>query len=380
MPDGGALLAIAILASVVYTAGGRGRKAVAGFYQRRVNAWKGSSPKPAPLGVKAGAAIATGVVGGGLYLWAFLKGMREGWPEGSKAGRDWYAKRLAKEANGGAEEPGLCPICKFNMAKHGWPVQHKNPQGELCRYDWHTDPRWRRCPHCQAILIPGTTCTDCDQPKEEAQPAKANGANASRSETTGSQQPAQRCRAKHRGKQCPNDADPLLGNGLCTKDDALAAARPQNRPAKRRRPQVRLVADPEPGGEGEEKMINSATNGDVHNLDQILSELATVVDEQTAEYEDAAQALKRAEDELIAGRELQHWLAGQEFPAPMQGRAADLVNDLEGAVKAAEDRLAAAEHQVLSSREASVALAPQTQVKDAVIAAGGMAQRSGYAV
>ncbi|MEU7802700.1 hypothetical protein AB0B10_25910 [Micromonospora arborensis] len=370
-----ALLVIATITSVIYYAGHRGKKSVTGFYRRRVTAWKGSSPAPAPWGIKAGAVIATGAVGGFLYAWGFVKGLREGMPDGAKTAREWYAKRLAAEKKKEEELPGLCPVCKFNLAKNNWPVQHQNHQGELCRYDWHTDPRWERCPDCKAILVPGTkVCTDCERIATNKQSGDADAPKVAQDK---------RCRATHDGKQCPETADPLLGNGYCTKDDALAAAAGQ-RPAGKTdngRPRMRLVADPDGATEGANSMaIQTATNGDVRNLEQTLAELDAIIKEQVAEYEDAGQALNRAEADLAACEELKRWLIAEQFPPAMQGTAGDLANDLAGVVQAAKDRVAAADQQIQTARDAQTKLAPHGGVKAAVHDAGGMANRSGYAV
>ncbi|XTZ13953.1 hypothetical protein ACQSSU_20865 [Micromonospora echinospora] len=497
----GTIVALIILTHVIYKAGGRGRTAVRGYYQGRVAAWtsgwKGSSPAPAPKGVKAGAAIATGAVGGFLYARGFVKGMREGWPEGAKAGRAWYEQRRKKEAQAKSTEPGLCPDCRTNLAKLGWPEQHQTRSGVLCKYDWHTDPRWKRCGDCNGILIPGITeCLDCTQkttasdqaaktdaspaekpagqsepaapdpgcrwigesvpdgrlqcgepvdtgklhcPRHEAELALIEAGRAAERESA-EERDARQCTYKVDGERCTDRKDFYLGNGYCTPHDAAVALNTRlpngqprciwgtsaaEKPANRHGPRCDKPQDQERDGyctpHGQEYLnrkheqddrrrteqrraterhlhlaasndnpttdnrggtvpIETATGGDVRNIEQANAELDSIIAEQTAELEDAQAAAMRVTDDIARHQKLQQWVETSDFPADVVGTAQALAGQLAGRLTAAQDRIAAADGTLQAARQAKADLARHTPVKAAVDQAGGMAINNAYSV
>ncbi|MBC9000533.1 hypothetical protein [Micromonospora aurantiaca (nom. illeg.)] len=466
------LIWIAVIATVIYKAGGKGKAAVAGFYRGRVEAWKGSSPEPAPAGVKVGAAIATGAVGGFLYLRGFAKGMKEGWPTGSATARKWYEQRTKKEA--GTDEPGLCPQadCRANLAKMGWPAQHQNRKRELCQYDWKTDSRWQRCPDCKTILLPGDKCVDCNttadrkaKPVPTAAPETKPAAPAEQQDDTcqrfplpwpstqqctnpkapgepycqtcidtiekqqtlteelkkvARDEPHRLCRYNTGRSNCTDLRDEQLGNGYCTRHDALVAAenartsqcrhvsppiggqgpgerctdeatevgdlckrhaKTADEQERTNRRHLRLASDNTTTTEGGTTVpIETATGGDVRNLEQVRAELDSIIREQEAEREDAQSYLQRVMEEAKWHTDLKHWVEGYNFPDDVIGAVRDLADHTNGRVNAAAARIAAADGTLSDARQALSEVDPHRQVKAAVDQAGGMAVTDAYAI
>ncbi|MEU3455559.1 hypothetical protein ABZ671_18455 [Micromonospora sp. NPDC006766] len=382
MPDFGAIFIIVVITTVIYRAGRRGKNAVRSFYQGRIAAWKGSSPAPAPRGVKVGAALATGLVGGVLYTRGFVGGLVQGWPDGSKAAHDWYEARTKKEAT---SAPATKPKPTTEQ-----PAAVKDPG---CRWIGPDVPRVGISigMNCGERIAPGAPEPYCakhlamveklraekaalDRRSEELWAERAKAANG---------EPNRLCRYEMAGRRCLDLRDEKLGNGYCTTHDALVAserARTDEEPAEG--PTLRLVTNnSNPNTEGSTGVpVETATGGDVRNLEQVRAELDSIIREQEAEREDAQQHLQRAMEDAKRHQALQHWVETSDFPDDVRGAALALADHLRGLVDAAAARIAAADGTLNDARQALSDVDPHRQVKTAVDTAGGMAVTDAYAI
>lgn len=359
-----------VIAFVIYKAVKRGRGAVTGFYQGRITAWKGSKPTPAPKGVKVGAALATGIVGGFLFLRGFTAGMVQGWPDGKKAGREWYDRKFV------SNEPDMarCPKCRVDLAKQGWPIMHNKPNGEVCKYDWQTDPRWKRCPDCKAILIPGIDeCTECvagtPRARKTTKPAAPQAEGPASSAIHDDMHP-----------HCIEDGK-FCGNGRHFFPRTHSDAERQPAPDA---PRIRLVHSTQtptgPGGsttQGGAVAVDTATGGDVQSVEQAKTELASITREQQAEREDAQNEVKRLEQDQVKHAALVQWLTEQMFPTPLVARATEINARYLGRIHAAKQRIHYADAMLASAKRANEQLAAHDEIRSDVQRVG-MAKRSAY--
>lgn len=366
-----------VIAYVIMRAARRGKTAVKTFYRSRVDAWKGSKPQPAPAGVKAGAALATGLVGGVLFTRGFVAGVVQGWPDGAKAGRDWYQRHLAdRPLKGKPADMSRCPKCRINLARLGWPIMHNNRQGEVCPYDWQTDPRWSRCPDCRTILIPGIdTCLECEGKRTKASPKKPAPAKEPAA------QPAATVTCAHTdkcGNACPEPADLANNSIYCTgHTQDNTAGGPQR---------LRLVrntdAPTQPGAghtEGVVPVVDTMTGGEVRNLEQAFGELDSIEREATAELEDARAAAQRAEEDGGRYERFAQSMNLLKFSTTIVGTIGQLMEESQGRVAAANARAAAAERALAIVGQVREQLAPHANIREQGQAAGGVAASEAYA-